>query len=47
MTKRLLYDIDGDEFSAAIEKGIATNADARMTEDCKKGIAKFLERSVM
>jgi methylglutaconyl-CoA hydratase len=44
MTKRLLYDIDGNDFAAAVEIGIKTNANARMTEDCKKGIAKFLEK---
>ena len=44
MTKRLLYDIDGVTFDTAIEKGIATNARARMTDDCKEGIAKFLEK---
>lgn len=43
MTKRLIYDIDGLEFSEAVEKGVQANAKARMTEDCKKGIAKFLE----
>lgn len=44
MTKRLLYDIDGLGFSEAIEKGVQVNAKARMTDDCKKGIAKFLEK---
>ena len=44
MTKRLLYHIDTLTFDAAIEQGAQTNATARMTEDCKKGIAKFLER---
>jgi methylglutaconyl-CoA hydratase len=44
MTKRLLYDIDGDGIDAAITKGVETNARARMTEDCKKGIARFLEK---
>lgn len=44
MTKRLLYDIDGDDISTAIAKGVETNARARMTDDCKKGIAKFLEK---
>ncbi|MFZ1699829.1 MAG: enoyl-CoA hydratase-related protein [Pyrinomonadaceae bacterium] len=44
MTKALLYDIDGDNFSDAIEKGVIVNAKARMTEDCQKGIAKFLEK---
>lgn len=44
MTKRLIYEIDGLNFSDSIEAGVKTNADARMTEDCKKGIAKFLEK---
>ncbi len=44
MTKRLLYDIDGSDFFEAIAKGVETNAHARMTDDCKNGIAKFLER---
>lgn len=44
MTKELLYDIDGLEFSEAIDKGVRVNAKARMTEDCKKGIARFLEK---
>ncbi|MGB7200637.1 MAG: enoyl-CoA hydratase-related protein [Pyrinomonadaceae bacterium] len=43
-TKRLLYDIDGLEFSEAVEEGVITNAEARMTDDCKAGIAKFLEK---
>lgn len=45
MTKRLLYDIDTLTFDAAIEQGAKVNAEVRMTEDCQKGIAKFLERS--
>ena len=44
MTKHLLYDIDADDLSTAIAKGVETNARARMTDDCKKGIAKFLEK---
>ena len=43
MTKRLLYDIDALPIEEAITKGVETNARARMTEDCKKGIARFLE----
>lgn len=43
-TKRLLYDIDGDDLPIAIEKGVVTNAKARMTDDCKNGIARFLEK---
>ncbi|MEO6333860.1 MAG: enoyl-CoA hydratase-related protein [Pyrinomonadaceae bacterium] len=44
MTKKLLYEIDGMPFKQAIERGAEVNAAARMTEDCKKGIAKFLEK---
>lgn len=44
MTKRLLYDIDGLPLADAVALGVETNARARMTEDCKKGIAKFLEK---
>ena len=44
MTKQLLYDIDAHDFPEAIEKGVQTNAKARMTDDCQKGIAKFLEK---
>ncbi len=43
MTKKLLYEIDGLGFSEAVEKGAVANAEARMTEDCKKGIAKFFD----
>lgn len=44
MTKRLLYDLDGLPLADAIALGVETNARARMTDDCKKGIAKFLEK---
>ena len=44
MTKRLLCDIDGLSFGDAIELGAKVNTHARMTEDCKKGVAKFLEK---
>ena len=44
MTKHLLYEIDGDDFPMAVEKGVGTNAKARMTDDCKKGISRFLDK---
>lgn len=44
LTKSLLYRIDGHTFADALETGAQINAKARMTEDCKKGIAKFLEK---
>jgi len=44
MTKQLLYSIDGYNISDAIDQGVITNAKARMSDDCQKGIAKFLEK---
>ena len=44
MTKELLYRMDGMSFDASIDAGVEVNAKARMTEDCKNGIAKFLEK---
>lgn len=44
LSKRLLYGIDGMTFDAAIKAGADTNAIARMTEDCRKGIRRFLEK---
>ena len=44
MTKRLLYDIDPLNFDTSIEHGAQVNATARMTEDCRRGIARFLEK---
>lgn len=44
MTKHLLYAIDAHNIEDAIEQGVVTNARGRMTEDCKKGIARFLEK---
>ena len=44
LTKRLLYQIDGLTFAAALEAGAQTNAVARMTPDCRAGIARFLKK---
>lgn len=44
LTKKLLYDMDGLRFHDALETGAEVNAEARMTEDCQRGIAKFLEK---
>jgi len=45
LTKQLLYKMDGLEFDHALDEGSQINAKARMTEDCQKGIAKFLGRA--
>jgi methylglutaconyl-CoA hydratase len=44
LTKTLLYQTDGMTFGDALEAGVDINVIARMTEDCQKGIAKFLKR---
>ncbi len=42
LTKRLLYQIDGADFEAAIRAGAQVNALARMTDDCRDGLDRFL-----
>jgi len=44
LSKELLYRTDGLNFDAAIKAGVEANAKARMTDDCKEGLAKFLKR---
>ncbi|HLK19983.1 MAG TPA: enoyl-CoA hydratase-related protein [Bryobacteraceae bacterium] len=44
LIKRLLYHIDAMPFGAAIEAGVETNAIARMTDDMKHGVEKFLKK---
>ena len=44
LSKNLLYHMDGLPFEAAIESGVHLNAIARMTDDCKQGIERFLKK---
>ncbi|MBI4905548.1 MAG: enoyl-CoA hydratase/isomerase family protein [Acidobacteria bacterium] len=44
LTKELLYHMDSLPFAAAIHAGAQINAIARMTEDCRKGIDRFLKK---
>jgi methylglutaconyl-CoA hydratase len=44
LSKRLLYHMDGMTYEAAIEAGVETNAIARMTDDMKTGVEKFLKK---
>lgn len=44
LTKQLLYQMDGQTFSEALHSGLDVNVIARMTEECKKGIARFLKK---
>jgi methylglutaconyl-CoA hydratase len=45
LSKRLLYQMDGMSFDEALTAGAIVNTEARMTDDCKEGIARFLGRS--
>jgi methylglutaconyl-CoA hydratase len=45
LSKQLLYQMDGMTFDAALASGAEVNAIARMTEDCRKGIERFLKKS--
>jgi len=45
LTKTLLYQTDGLAFSDALETGVDVNVIARLTEDCQKGIARFLKKA--
>jgi methylglutaconyl-CoA hydratase len=45
LSKRLLYQIDGQTLGDAMAAGVDINAIARMTEDCQKGIERFLKKS--
>lgn len=44
LSKRLLYQMDGLSFEAALKSGMDANTICRMTEDCQQGIAKFLKK---
>ena len=44
LSKKLLYQMDGMMFETALETGAEVNAIARLTEDCQKGIARFLKK---
>lgn len=44
LTKKLLYQVDGLDFANALETGVDVNVIARMTEDCQRGVARFLKK---
>jgi methylglutaconyl-CoA hydratase len=43
LSKRLLYQIEGASFEAAIRAGAQVNVIARLTQDCREGVRRFLE----
>ncbi|HEY8562867.1 MAG TPA: enoyl-CoA hydratase-related protein [Pyrinomonadaceae bacterium] len=44
LSKKLLYQMDGMNFQTALETGAEVNAIARLTDDCRQGIARFLKK---
>ena len=44
LAKNLLYHMDGMTFETALEAGTQLNAITRMTEDCKRGVERFLKK---
>lgn len=44
LAKSLLYQIDGLSFPDALQTGVDVNVVARMTDDCKEGVAGFLKK---
>ena len=45
LSKHLLYHMDGMSFEAAIESGVHINAIARATDDCRRGVERFLKKA--
>lgn len=44
LSKKLLYQMDGMTFDAALQTGAEVNTIARLTADCRKGIDRFLDK---
>lgn len=44
LAKNLLYHMDAMAFETALEAGVQLNAITRMTEDCKRGVERFLKK---
>ena len=44
LSKRLLYQMDGLNFESALASGVDINTIARLTDDCQKGINRFLNK---
>ncbi len=45
LTKSLLYELDGLDFEAGLERAARVNAEARMTDECRAGVRRFLDKS--
>lgn len=44
LSKNLLYHMDAQSFESALEGGVQLNAITRMTEDCRRGVERFLKK---
>lgn len=45
LSKGLLYQMDAMPFDKSLEAGVQANAIARLTDDCKRGIERFLKKN--
>jgi len=45
LSKRLLYQMDGLTLEGALSAGVDVNAIARMSDDCQRGIERFLKKN--
>jgi enoyl-CoA hydratase/carnithine racemase len=43
-TKKLFYELEGRPFESGIAHGAAANAEARLTEEFRDGVRRFLQR---
>jgi methylglutaconyl-CoA hydratase len=45
LTKKLLYELDGLDFEAGMDRAAQVNVEARMTDACREGVRRFLDKS--
>ena len=45
LTKALLYELDTLDFDAGLQRAAEVNVEARMTEACREGVRRFLDKS--
>lgn len=45
LSKRLFYGLDGTDFAEGIARGAEVNVIARLTEACREGVRRFLDRA--
>ena len=45
LTKKLLHELDDLDFESGIRRSAEVNVEARMSEECREGVRRFLEKS--